>query len=147
MDGKFDLRKAQEALAEKTYILTEEAKSKAKFGKLVFEFPQERNEVVAEGDPEDYVVKPQAYFRGAMQIPGAEFNQSYQIFVKPFFLDRIQHRHKTDEFLVFLGASFPTSSISTPGSNSPWARATKPRPTSSPSPPSSASPPASITAP
>ena len=107
MDEKFDLRKAQEALAEKTYILTEEQKKKAKFGKLVFEFPQERNEIVAEGDPEDYVVKPQAYFRGAMQIPGAEFNQSYQIFVKPFFLDRIQHRHKTDEFLVFLGASFP----------------------------------------
>ena len=107
MDGKFDLRKAQEALAQKTYVLTEEEKKKSKFGKLVFEFPQERNEVVAEGDPEDYVVKPQAYFRGAMQIPGAEFNQSYQIFVKPFFLDRIQHRHKTDEFLVFLGASFP----------------------------------------
>ena len=33
--------------------------------------------------------------------------QSYQIFVKPFFLDRVQHRHVKDEFLVFLGASFP----------------------------------------
>ena len=103
----FDLRTAQEAEGEKKYILTEDAKKESKFGKLVFEFPQERNEVVAEGDPEDFVVKPQAYFRGASQIPGSEFNQSYQIFVKPFFLDRIQHRHAKDEFLVFLGASFP----------------------------------------
>ena len=55
----------------------------------------------------DFVVSPQAYFRGASQIPGAEFNQSYQIFVKPFFLDRVQHRHVKDEYLVFLGASFP----------------------------------------
>ena len=92
---------------EKHYILTAEEKENSRFGKLVFEFPEERNEVVAEGDPVDFVVKPQAYFRGACQIPGAEFNQSYQIFVKPFFLDRVQHRHAKDEYLVFLGASFP----------------------------------------
>ena len=106
-DKKFDLRKLQEPEMEKHYILTSEAREQSKFGKLVFTLPQERNEVVAEGDPEDFVVKPQAYFRGASQIPGAEFNQSYQIFVKPFFLDRVQHRHVKDEYLVFLGASFP----------------------------------------
>ena len=50
---------------------------------------------------------PQAYFRGARQIPGSEFNSSFQIFVKPFFLDRVQHRHPKDEYLIFLGASFP----------------------------------------
>ena len=55
----------------------------------------------------DVCINPQAYFRGARQIPGAEFNQSYQIFVKPFFLDRVQHRHPKDEYLIFLGASFP----------------------------------------
>ena len=107
MSEKVDLTKLQEKEFDKNYILTEEAKSNSKFGKLVFEFPQEYNEVVADGDPIDFVVSPQAYFRGASQIPGAEFNQSYQIFVKPFFLDRVQHRHDKDEYLIFLGASFP----------------------------------------
>lgn len=107
MSEKVDLTKLQEKEFDKNYILTEEAKVNSKFGKLVFEFPQEYNEVVAEGDPIDFVVSPQAYFRGASQIPGAEFNQSYQIFVKPFFLDRVQHRHDKDEYLIFLGASFP----------------------------------------
>ena len=77
------------------------------YEKLVFEFPQEYNEIVAEGDDPGFVVKPQAYFRGASQIPGSEFNSSFQIFVKPFFLDRVQHRHPKDEYLIFLGASFP----------------------------------------
>lgn len=106
-EKEFDLRTLQEADVEKHYIKTQQEKADSQFGKLVFEFPQEYNEIVAEGDPMDFVVSPQAYFRGASQIPGAEFNQSYQIFVKPFFLDRVQHRHAKDEYLVFLGASFP----------------------------------------
>ncbi len=104
---EFDLTKAKPADMETRYVLTPEEKERSRFGKLVFPFPQERNEIVAEGDPADYVVSPQAYFRGGSQIPGAEFNQSYQIFVKPFFLDRVQHRHAKDEYLIFLGASFP----------------------------------------
>ena len=103
----FDFMNLQEYAGPKKYIRTAEEKAAAKFGKLVFEFPQEYNEVVADGDPIDFVVSPQAYFRGASEIPGAEFNQSYQIFVKPFFLDRVQHRHAKDEYLIFLGASFP----------------------------------------
>ena len=106
-EKKFNLLDMQDPYKEKKYILTPEEKENSKFGKLVFAFPQEDNEAVASGDPADYVIHPQAYFRGACQIPGSEFNQSYQIFVKPFFLDRIQHRHAKDEFLVFLGASFP----------------------------------------
>ena len=105
--SEVDLTKMKEAEFEKHYILTPEAKAQSRFGKLVFALPQENNEIVAEGDPADYVVHPQAYFRGASQIPGAEFNQSFQIFVKPFFLDRVQHRHSRDEYLIFLGASFP----------------------------------------
>jgi len=77
------------------------------YEKLVFTFPQENNEVVADGDDPGYVIKPQAYFRGASQIPGSEFNVGFQIFVKPFFLDRVPHRHAHDEYLVFLGGSFP----------------------------------------
>lgn len=103
---KVDLTKLQDPYEEKRYI-TEGEKPNSKFGKLVFEFPQECNEVQPDGADEDFIVKPQAYFRGASQIPGAEFNQSYQIFVKPFFLDRVQHRHDKDEYLIFLGASFP----------------------------------------
>ena len=77
------------------------------YEKLFFEFPQEYNEITAPGDDPGFVVKPQAYFRGASQIPESEFNCSFQIFVKPFFLDRVQHRHPKDEYLIFLGASFP----------------------------------------
>ena len=77
------------------------------YEKLVFPFPMENNEAVAAGDDPGYVVKPQAYFRGACQIPGSVFNVGFQIFVKPFFLDRVQHRHGMDEYLVFLGGSFP----------------------------------------
>ena len=69
-EKQFDLRKLREAEFEKHWILTPEEKEKSRFGKLVFAFPQERNEIVAEGDPADYVVSPQAYFRGASQIPG-----------------------------------------------------------------------------
>ena len=106
-EKKFDITKVSPDTGEKHYILTGEEKEKSRYGKLVFEFPQEHNEVVADGDPADFVVDPQAYFRGASQIPGSEFNSSFQIFVKPFFLDRVQHRHPKDEYLVFLGASFP----------------------------------------
>lgn len=105
-DNKVDWSKLQEPEMEKHYILSGEDKKNSKFGKLVFPFPQEVNEIASDGVT-DFVVSPQAYFRGACQIPGSEFNQSYQIFVKPFFLDRVQHRHVKDEFLVFLGASFP----------------------------------------
>ena len=77
------------------------------YEKLIFKFPREINEIVAEGDDPGYVIKPQAYFRGASQIPGSEFNVGFQIFAKPFFLDRIPHRHKHDEYLVFLGGYFP----------------------------------------
>ena len=105
-EQKFDLTKLQDPYENKRYISDKE-KPNSKYGKLVFEFPQENNEVTPDGADDDFIVKPQAYFRGGSQIPGAEFNQSYQIFVKPFFLDRVQHRHDKDEYLIFLGASFP----------------------------------------
>jgi hypothetical protein len=62
-----------------------------KYDKLVFEFPAEYNEVVALGDDPGFILSPQAYFRGGTQIPGANFNCGFQVFVKPFFLDRIPH--------------------------------------------------------
>jgi len=77
------------------------------YEKLVFALPQENNELVAEGDDPGYVVKPQAYFRGASQIPGSQFNVGFQIFVKPFFLDRVPHFHDVEEYLIFLGGTYP----------------------------------------
>jgi len=101
-----DLTKMQDPYAEKRYI-SKEAKPDSKYGKLVFEFPMENNEIEAEGVGTDFVYRPQAYFRGASQIPGSEFNQSFQVMVKPYFLDRVPHRHSKDEYLIFLGASYP----------------------------------------
>ena len=79
-----------------------------KYDKLVFAFPTEHNEIVAIGDDPDYILSPQAYFRGGTQIPGAKYNCGFQVFVKPFFLDRIPHRHNVEEYLVFMGATFPS---------------------------------------
>jgi len=82
----------------------------SKFGKLVFEIPPEYNDysnILLVGDDSGFILSPQAYFRGATQIPGAKFNTGFQVFVKPFFLDRIPHVHEVDEYLVFLGGAFP----------------------------------------
>jgi mannose-6-phosphate isomerase-like protein (cupin superfamily) len=81
--------------------------SERKYEKLVYQFKPEYNEAAAEGAGTDFVYSPQAYFRGASQIPGSKFNMGFQIFVKPFFLDRIPHRHPVDEYLIFLGGTFP----------------------------------------
>lgn len=78
-----------------------------KYEKLVFELPAEYNQIAALGGDSGFIMSPQAYFRGASQIPGANFNIGFQIFVKPFFLDRIPHRHDVDEYLIFLGGTFP----------------------------------------
>ena len=81
----------------------------SKYGNLVFEFPHEYNEseLISLGAEPGFIVSPQAYFRGASQIPGSKFNIGFQVFIKPFFLDRIPHSHNEDEYLVFLGGIFP----------------------------------------
>ncbi len=53
------------------------------------------------------VLSPQAYFRGARQIPGAKANFGFQVFVKPIFLEKEPHTHDSDEYLIFLGAEPP----------------------------------------
>ncbi|MDR0859149.1 MAG: hypothetical protein LBN97_08975 [Oscillospiraceae bacterium] len=77
------------------------------YEQLVYQFKPEYNEAAAEGVGTDFVYSPQAYFRGASQIPGAKYNVGFQIFVKPFFLDRSPHIHNVDEYLIFLGGTFP----------------------------------------
>jgi len=55
----------------------------------------------------DVVPGPQAYFRGHSDLPGAKINMGWQIFVKPYKLELDSHYHDTDEYLFFLGATFP----------------------------------------
>jgi hypothetical protein len=50
---------------------------------------------------------PQAYFRGARQIPGANMNMGWQLFVRPMFLEKEPHTHEADEYLIFLGGQLP----------------------------------------
>jgi mannose-6-phosphate isomerase-like protein (cupin superfamily) len=81
-----------------------------KYQKLVFELPCENNTQIQSlpfGDDRSYIASPQAYFRGSTQVPGSKFNVGFQIFERPFFLDRMPHTHDVDEYLVFLGGTFP----------------------------------------
>lgn len=55
----------------------------------------------------DIVPGPQAYFRGESDLPGAGINMGWQIFVKPYRLELESHHHDVDEYLFFLGATFP----------------------------------------
>jgi hypothetical protein len=55
----------------------------------------------------EVVAGPQAYFRGESDLPGAGINMGWQMFVKPFRLELESHRHDTDEYLFFLGATLP----------------------------------------
>ncbi len=55
----------------------------------------------------DIVPGPQAYFRGASDLPGAKINMGWQVFKKPYKLEMESHHHDTDEYLFFLGAELP----------------------------------------
>ena len=55
----------------------------------------------------DIVPGPQAYFRGESDLPGAKINMGWQIFTKPYRLEMESHHHCVDEYLFFLGATFP----------------------------------------
>ncbi|OGO07371.1 MAG: hypothetical protein A2Y92_01285 [Chloroflexi bacterium RBG_13_57_8] len=50
-----------------------------------------------------FIASPQAYFRGAHQIPGAGVNMGWQLFIKPVLLEKEPHTHNADEYLIFLG--------------------------------------------
>jgi hypothetical protein len=55
----------------------------------------------------DIVPGPQTYFRGESDLPGAKMNMGWQIFKKPIKLETQSHHHDTDEYLIFLGSTFP----------------------------------------
>lgn len=74
--------------------------AKSKYGKYIFTDFKEPSNLSA-------VAGPQAYFRGARQIPGANMNMGWQLFVKPIYLEKEPHTHDVDEYLVFLGGKLP----------------------------------------
>ncbi len=53
------------------------------------------------------IASPQAYFRGARQIPGANLNMGWQLFTQPIYLEKEPHTHDVDEYLCFLGGKLP----------------------------------------
>ena len=55
----------------------------------------------------DWCHSPQAYFRGETVMPGATLNVGFQVFKKPKKLETEPHFHREDEYLIFLGATFP----------------------------------------
>jgi len=55
----------------------------------------------------DIVPGPQAYFRGDSDLPGAKINMGWQILTKPYKMEMESHHHDVDEYLFFLGATFP----------------------------------------
>jgi mannose-6-phosphate isomerase-like protein (cupin superfamily) len=55
----------------------------------------------------DVVPGPQAYFRGESDLPGAKINMGWQILVKPYKMELESHHHDVDEYLFFMGATFP----------------------------------------
>jgi mannose-6-phosphate isomerase-like protein (cupin superfamily) len=55
----------------------------------------------------DIVPGPQTYFRGDSDLPGAKINMGWQIFTKDYKLETQSHHHDCDEYLFFLGATFP----------------------------------------
>jgi hypothetical protein len=55
----------------------------------------------------EIVPGPQAYFRGEDDLPGAKINMGWQIFTKPYKLELESHHHSCDEYLFFLGSTFP----------------------------------------
>ncbi len=70
--------------------------AKKKYEKLVFSGFKESMDL-------PFIAKPQAYFRGEHQIPGARVNMGWQLFIKPVQLEREPHTHDADEYLIFLG--------------------------------------------
>ncbi|MDR0839268.1 MAG: hypothetical protein LBN99_06455 [Oscillospiraceae bacterium] len=74
--------------------------SDLKYEKLVFRFEPEYLDKSVDGTKiKD--ASAQAYFRGACQIPGSEFNIGFGLVTAPGVVDPYPHRHYADEYLIF----------------------------------------------
>ncbi|HHU30579.1 MAG: hypothetical protein QM368_06815 [Bacillota bacterium] len=78
--------------------------SRLKCEKLFYRFEPEYLTVTVDGkEIEDK--SPQAYFRGACQIPGSQFNIGFGLVSRPGIIDPYPHRHFADEYLIFGSAT------------------------------------------
>ena len=75
--------------------------SMGKYDELFYEFQPE------ETHWGDWIHSPQAYFRGSKDIPGANLNCGFQVIVKEVELEKEPHFHREEEYLFFMGATFP----------------------------------------
>lgn len=74
--------------------------SQRKYEKLVYRFQPEYLATTVDGkDIHDDT--PQAYFRGACQIPGSQFNIGYGLVTAPCLVDPYPHKHFAEEYLIF----------------------------------------------
>jgi hypothetical protein len=71
-----------------------------KYGSYVYQLQPETNDL-------EWKASPQAYFRGKAQIPSARINTNWAFILKPVLHDTEWHTHKVDEYITFLGGSFP----------------------------------------
>lgn len=69
---------------------------KTKYGKYIYSD-------LRDDMPLTFMDQPQAYFRGAWQIPGADINMGWQVIKAPVYMERAPHIHDCDEYFVFLG--------------------------------------------
>jgi hypothetical protein len=71
-----------------------------KYEKLLYRFEPEYLSKAVDGK-ELKDKSPQAYFRGACQIPGSNFNIGYGYVTEPGMIDPFPHRHFAEEYLIF----------------------------------------------
>jgi hypothetical protein len=74
--------------------------SVSKYEKLLYQFEPEYLSKTVDGT-EIGDTSPQAYFRGACQIPGSNFNIGYGYVTGPMLVDPYPHRHFADEYFIF----------------------------------------------
>lgn len=75
--------------------------SERKYEHLVHEFVPEYTEWG------DWCPTPQAYFRGNTTMPGANYHVGFQVFTGPVLMEETHFHHGVEEYLIFLGATFP----------------------------------------
>lgn len=63
--------------------------------------------LIWKGEPEWLIKRsPHFYFRGAAQIPGADFNVGFGCIFEPQIMDPYPHKHWNDEYLIFTSETF-----------------------------------------
>jgi hypothetical protein len=84
----------------------DDSMSERKYERLIYRNRPERGAKFIDGTYKENVDKEVhgVGFRGACQIPGAQFSIGGGLVNEPVFIDPYPHKHPADEYLAFLGA-------------------------------------------